>query len=899
MYRNPSPQSVEICIPKRNLGTRGTSQPFRAMQRAETLCDWGIVLPRARLFAFTTMIALFAALIPAFASPPGNWPEPRQNAHLTGLQPMAGAMSEAPKLHAQHDLGRGWANTLNAKIDGDDVALFVVAGTLYCYDTKGALRWASHPDGLNMESITRLADLDGDGKQEILLQAGRPTTPYSAAVLVDLDTGALRWRYDVEPMSYRWYLYAGSYLPGRTDQQIFVVMMGYPPDPKNGYCALFSFGEKGGAPDEQWRFDFPEYTCFPTFHQNDLDADGVKELVLQTHSRAWFLDAVAGTEKHFAKWDVTPANVRSYGYTRFVDLNGDGRDDFLCIANFSQHHEVLLNKDGVLEKAWHQGWAESVTTGKVVSTWPEPPYADVDGDGDLEIVVSMFNSEDEGAWLTRVYDAVEGTLEYRYPGVIASACGDVDKDGAWEILGDRSTDPTKTKMDGAVLLAAKDGTLVEHWGDKGAKAGLATMEVTLADQTRRRLVAEADNDAVSLEPLPAAVPPTPGPDFSKVPPLVGPRMPILLAANIIGDDGQELLLYQSPTLTVLDYADGVLKEVAQYRSTSMPTFADFDGDGETDIAVTEIGPTTRPLVQVVAPRQENRVIWEARFPETDRAGLPQPRKSYTRAIHLTGKDTPDLYVWAGTPIVRSVGMDGRSGALLWEKGELGDQRYWGPSVNYASAFDYNQDGKEDLVFTNPDYYCVADGVTGDLLHGPSFPPTVFSQASQGLYTFPAILAREGAVPDVCLVGGHYFQGGMSLKTEPYWSKIPAPGENRAGHEAFLTLDDGTWLLGVGRQNGTFSAVDARTGDLRWDFDVQATCSDIISGDVDGDGANEFVFGTSHGEIIALGDAGGQPKVVWRLKTDQAMGTPILADFDGDGKVELACAQADGWVSIWE
>ncbi len=833
------------------------------------------------------------------AAPPGSWPEPRQNAQLTGFQPMAGTMTEAPEPVARYDLGRGTATPTVTKIDSENVALCLVAGALFCYNQDGSTRWSSHPAGLNYETLVRLGDLDGDGKQEILLQAGRPTMPYAAAVLVDLETGALRWRYDVEPMSYGWYLYAGNYLPGRSDQQIFVVMMGYPPDPKNGYCTLFAFDE-AGAPQAQWRYDFHEYTCFPTFHQTDLDGDAVEELVIQTHSRAWFLDAVTGAMKHFAKWDTSPANVRSYGYTRFVDLNSDGREDFLCIANFSQHHEVLLNNNGVMEEAWHQGWAESVTTGKVVTTWPEPPYADVDGDGDLEIILSMYNSEDENAWLTRVYDAVDGTLQYRFPGVIATRTGDVENDQVMEILANRSTDPTQSGTEGAVLLAVTDGQLSPRWEDPRATAQKSGMEVILGDKVLRQLRATEDgpHDVLPVPVLPTP-PAAPGPDFSALPAQVGPKMPVLLAGDLTADGKQELLLYQGDTATVLQLSGDTLAVRGSYRSTSLPTLADFDGDGALDLALTTITPTSLPRVTVLTPSQNNRVVWETRFPEAGRSGLPQPRKAYTRSIHLTGKTTPDLYVWAGTPVVRSVGMDGLTGSILWEKGEVGNERYWGPSVNYAAAWDYNGDGTEDLIFTNPDYYCVADGPTGELLRGPDFPPTIFNQASQGLYTFPAVLARPSGLPDVCLVGGHYFQGGMSLAATPYWHAVPAPGENRAGHEAFLRAEDGSWWMGFGRQNGRFAWVDARDGSLRWDFEVQATCSDVISGDVDGDGQKEFVFGTSHGEVIALGDRDGAPWVRWRIQTGQSMGNPILADLDGDGAVELAVPQTDGWVSVFD
>lgn len=846
------------------------------------------------------LATLFQGAVYAGA-PAGDWREPRQNPHLTALQPLPGAMAAAPEEWAAYDLGRTQATITPVAVPDGHVGLSIVAGTLYCHDTDGNLVWSSHPPGLNFDTLIRVADLDGDGNQEILLQAGRPASPYAAAVLVDLETGMLQWRYDVEPMSYGWYLYAGAYMPGRADQQIFVVMMGYPPDPLNGYCALFAFDGPGGALEQQWRYDFSEYTCFPGFFQSDLDHDGIAELVLETHSRMWYLDAVTGALKHFVQWDVSPGNVRSYGLNRFLDLNFDGRDDFLCIANFSQHHEVLLNQDGEMVEAWHHGWDESVTTGKVVSTWPEPPNADLDGDGAFEIVVSMYNSEGDNAWLVRAYDALDGTLKYTFPGVIAVRCYDIDGDGRAEILGNASADPTQTKLDGARVLSLAGDALAVRWAEDAATVTPAAGAPVVAREGGSFHLQGDGTGAIVLTPVTPvtpALPASPGPDFSKAPALEGPREPVLLAADLTNDGRNELLVFQNPDLTVSAYRDGSLTAVGKYTASTYPAIEDFNGDGLMDLALLTTSPAALPVVRVVTPAKGDAVLWETTLPETDRAGLPQPRRAYLRPIRLTGKDTPDLYVWAGTPLVRSVGMDGMTGAVLWEKGETSVQRYWGPSVNYASSYDYNGDGKEDLVFTNPDYYCIADGPTGDLLIGPSFPPDIFQKPSQGLYTYPAILTRAGETPEVCLAGGHYFQGGMSIAAEPYWHNATRPGDNRAGYEAFLTQPDGTWLMGFGRQNGKFACTDARTNAVRWEWELQATCSTVASGDVDGDGRNEFVFGTSHGLLMAAGDGGDRPRAVWAVEIGAAVWAPILADLDGDGTVEVICSTADGQVRVF-
>jgi len=849
-------------------------------------------------------LVLWLALSTTASGAPGDWPELRQNAHLTAVQPLPGRMPTAPTVLARYDLGRSRPPVTavalpDAQGAGEGhVGLCIVAGALRCYAPSGGLLWQSHPPGLNFDAIAAHRDLDGDGAVEVLLKAGRPTTPYAAAVMVSLKDGALLWRYDVEPMSYAWYLYAGSYLPGAAAEQIVVIMHGYPPDKDNGYMVLFEFPRMGERPVRKWRYDFDKYTCFPSFLDSDLDGDGVKELVVETHSRMWFLDAVTGAVKHFAQWDVSPANVRSYGLVEFVDLNQDGREDFLCIADFAQHHEVLLNQGGQMRKAWGHGWSESVTTGKVATTWPDPPYADLDADGCPEIIVSMFNAGGKKAWLLRAYDALTGDLEYRAPGLIAVAVRDLDGDGAGEVLANACQDATQSVLEGARLLKVREGGLLAIWGDDSATALKPEKdEPFVVERAGERAALALEDARVTLRswapPAPAA-----GPGFSAVPSTQGPAYPSLLAGDVTGDGQNEILLYQEPDLQVLTYRDGAIEAISKHQSSAPPVIADLDGDGAIELVLCTITPEAAPFVEALSPVSDNTALWRTQFPRPGRPGLPQPRKAYVRAGRFTGKPTPDVYVWAGTPVVRSVVLDGRTGEILWDKGEAaGISRYWGPSVNLASAHDFDGDGNEDLVFTNPDYYCVASGPTGEFLLGPLFPPKIFNQPSQGLYTLPAILEHETGDPTVCLVAGHYFHGVMSLRAEPRWYRLPVVGDHSPAKEGFLRLRDGSWVMGFGRQNGDFACVGVADGVVRWETPLKGTASDVIACDVDGDGQGEFLFGTSHGSLYALGDAGAAPRLVWKLDLGAAVGAPIAADINRDAASEIIVPTADGYVHV--
>ena len=845
----------------------------------------------------TTMMLFFLAL----QLPSGDWPEPRQNAHLTAIQPLPGRMSSPPACLARYDLGRSApAVTWMPMSDWTDpIGLAIVSGALHGYTSAGELRWKVHPQGLNFESISAWGDLNGDGNREALLQAGRPGAPYAAAVMVSLDTGAILWRYDVEPMSYAWYLYADDFLPSPS-REIVVIMQGYPPDEANGYMALFHVPEAGTVPVQKWRYDFDKYTCFPTFHQADLDGDGIKELAVQTHSRMWLMDANTGSVKQFLEWDVSPANVRSYGFTGFTDLDRDGFEDFLCVADFAQHHEVLLNRKGRLELAWTHGWEESVTTGKVETVWTNPPYADLDGDGSIEITLSMFNSENEQAWLLRVYDAVSGTLKYRLPGMVIAGIADLDGNGKAELLVYASDDPTRSIITAMHVLEVRDSALESIWSDPAARIKTASQRGTVSIQRDgSSFVLERDqNGNVELIPGKEAEHKASDQSFT-VPDVTGPPLPVLLAADVTGDQQNELLLYSEPNVKILKVNGGTIERIAAFESSSTPVLTDINLDGCVDLVLSQVRPEAPPRVFAVSLAEGATYLWEHELPPADRAGLPQPRTAYMRAARFSGQAEPDLYLWAGTPVVRSIVLEGRTGKVLWEKGELpGMAGYWGPSVNLASAFDINRDGKEDLVFTNPDYYCAASGETGELLVGPEYPPRIFNQPSQGLYTMPVLLARRDAEPLVCLTAGHYFQGVMSLEAAPLWHTLPRVGENRTGYEGFLQLDNGDWLMGFGRQNGMFACIHVLDGTVRWEFPLGAAASDIVTGDVDGDGMQEFVFGTSHGAVYCLGDNNGVPRLLWQLDCEAPSGTPILADVTGDGSIEIIVATKNGYVLIY-
>ncbi|UCH36555.1 MAG: PQQ-binding-like beta-propeller repeat protein [Armatimonadota bacterium] len=113
----------------------------------------------------------------------------------------------------------------------------------------------------------------------------------------------------------------------------------------------------------------------------------------------------------------------------------------------------------------------------------------------------------------------------------------------------------------------------------------------------------------------------------------------------------------------------------------------------------------------------------------------------------------------------------------------------------------------------------------------------------------------------------------------------------------LRSDDGPRLIVVGDETGGFCAL-SRDGKIVWRHaapsGVSIACPPAV-GDIDGDGAQEIVFGAQDGIIRCL-TAKGHEKWIFKTNADAYTG-PVIADLDGDGHAEVVTASGDGFVYV--
>ncbi len=266
-----------------------------------------------------------------------------------------------------------------------------------------------------------------------------------------------------------------------------------------------------------------------------------------------------------------------------ADIDGDGVDEiFIAEEDFAMHAYTAV---GALLPGWpvRGGGSQGYHT---------PAVADLDGDGDLEVVFTT-GWATGGANLHAVHH--DGTAVTGFPLVFNTdadsfpVIGDVDGDGAPEIV-------VNARLPGGdgVLIVAGDGT-IEHsliatddvgWGSAVALADLDNDVVPEIIMQSDIAIDVWKGDGTALPGWPVMLPG--GSTLGNTAPVIGdvdgdgaPEV-VVVAASFGGNTGGQLLIYN---------ADGLLNEayrksLASLGSGAAPAIADIDGDGRNEVIVT-------------------------------------------------------------------------------------------------------------------------------------------------------------------------------------------------------------------------------------------------------------------------------------------------------------------------
>jgi FG-GAP-like repeat/FG-GAP repeat len=554
--------------------------------------------------------------------------------------------------------------------------------------------------------------------------------------------------------------------------------------------------------------------------------------------------AVAGFQAPLS-FDTGPA-----AYTVAVwDFNGDGIPD-LVVANAGNYYtftggnlSVMLGKgDGTFQPAVNYVVGDSPTSVAV---------GDLNGDGIVDLAVS----DTAGNQVSVLLGRGDGTFDLAgmYPaglGARSVAIADFNGDGRLDLaVADQGTAPDYTDGGLSVLLGNGDGTFrppVQY--------------------------------ATSVRPLAVAVG-----DFNR--------------------DGIPDLAVTNYTVSVLlGNGDGTFQAPANYAAGRQAwgiTVGDLNGDGILDLAVGDVGSRS---VGVLLGKGDG-TFQPARYYA---AGGTGDFIASVAIADLNGDGIPDL-------VAAAAGTSFTVGVLLG-KGDGSFQPAHsypvGPQPNFVAVGDFNGDGKPDLAVANS----FSNNVSVLLGNGDA---TFQTAPHYGAGDFPqAIVARDlngDGIPDLAMVVG--VGGGNSVSVllgkagGAFQAAVQYPLGKTSGSLAVADLNgDGIPDLVVptaGTSSNFSISVLLGNGDGSFQAAVESPVGkpsrSLAVADLNGDGIPDLVLvhvGTSpdysDGSVsVLLGNGDGTFQAGVDYPAGNAPISVAVGDFNGDGRLDLAVANADG------
>lgn len=782
--------------------------------------------------------------------------------------------------------------------------------------------------------LAQVIDLDGDGVLERYTIDGNTITTH------DIN-GKLLWSHTVSGFPLGGNLRVAKLLPDRKGLQI--LSFSHRMDTGEGQGYLFAFDKGVQHGELNWTTGPLTGQHGPTLIVDDVDGDGLPEVIVAPHYRVQIYNGQTGELKAEVPWDVG----RNYGIL-LTKLRRDSLyKDIFIICDFVPHVDCIGYREGEWKHVWGHKYVEPNAPTprgreKYIRLGPQPLIR-TDGDGRDWLAYMYTDVATDNAWHLHVHATDTGELIADLGGIWVWSIRDLDGDGRSEII----YTPTKNRRPDTycdLRVAHLEGNqladiaLIEHVRPLTTDAVLPQNVHTIADEGQRDLVywkLEQDGRPalfVAIKNVHEKFPDTIRAvrlegaqgenelrvcwEFSRP----GHHLNLLRVGSDDGDAPVVRIrdLTTGETLS-LDAHAAIIRAEAAGRVpgfSTTPIVVDLDRDGRNEIVLQN---AAAEIVALRMPEQLNDLpdlLWKC-------PGVAMsPSGGYTfngplcpQAGDLDGDGYPEVLFATesshGTTELNCV--DGRNGQAKWrcdvESAPWGGLQA-GIDTWTIGNFLHRPQGRDVLMGL---HLRSKNSGEGWLLRGDAG-EVVWKQV--GL-----VAGKESAMPfgselpavtdidedggDDLIVAQSVIYGAINGKTgTPLYPPTFMPGPHGFGKwiayasPTAADLDnDGVrdvYLNSRSYARGGYAAC-RREGQPMWvEFHDNLEGSDGFGpvGDFDGDGHMEIGVPILNGTLACLNAADGTLK--WKVKMP-VVGDVVAGDVNGDGTMELVFCGLDGWL----
>ncbi|HEX5316602.1 MAG TPA: VCBS repeat-containing protein, partial [Candidatus Kapabacteria bacterium] len=312
--------------------------------------------------------------------------------------------------------------------DGSGDLLMADGGCIQRLSAAGEFRWRTKPFGAHW--IAYVGDLDADGAFEILTSNGREI------IILSADSGEFLFRDSVgAPAAY------GTYATMFNVHSFFGAGMQILVPVFSSKEVLMYDCSKGASNTRILHRLWMDDGYHPTIAIGDVNNDGVDEVVVARIGGVYVFDPHSGQMISQTIWKSDEERRRNYGHFELADVNGDGMLEAIILSDRVSRHIAVLGNDGhgTFLPLWDRFIEHIYPTDTTELRYTSNSICDFDGDGKLEIAVSMFNEQKDNRWHTKLLRAETGEQMLDLPNQYLRGVQDVNGDGLPELCLSRET----------------------------------------------------------------------------------------------------------------------------------------------------------------------------------------------------------------------------------------------------------------------------------------------------------------------------------------------------------------------------------------------------------------------------------------------------------------------------